>query len=130
VEPGGATVRGAQPETSGEDAVSTTGERSTGTIYEQVQASPEFADLRSRLRRFVFPMSVLFLAWYLLYVVLASYAPGFMAIKVFGNINVGLIIGLLQFVSTFAITTIYVRYANKHLDPAAEKLRQQIEGAE
>jgi uncharacterized membrane protein (DUF485 family) len=130
VEPGGATVRGAQPETSGEDAVSTTGERSTGTIYEQVQASPEFADLRSRLRRFVFPMSVLFLAWYLLYVVLASYAPGFMAIKVFGNINIGLIIGLLQFVSTFAITTIYVRYANKHLDPAAEKLRQQIEGAE
>jgi uncharacterized membrane protein (DUF485 family) len=130
VEPGGVTVRGAQPETSGEDAVSTTGERSTNTIYEQVQASPEFADLRSRLRRFVFPMSVLFLAWYLLYVVLASYAQGFMAIKVFGNINVGLIIGLLQFVSTFAITTIYVRYANKHLDPAAEKIRQQIEGAE
>jgi uncharacterized membrane protein (DUF485 family) len=126
----GAAGRGARPETSGEDAVSTTGEQSTGTVYEQVQESPEFADLRSRLRRFVFPMSVVFLAWYLAYVVLASYASGFMAIKVFGNINVGLIIGLLQFVSTFAITTIYVRYANKHLDPAAEKLRQQIEGAE
>ncbi|MDT7652050.1 MAG: hypothetical protein QOI36_3456 [Pseudonocardiales bacterium] len=110
--------------------MSTTGERSTGTIYEQVQASPEFADLRSRLRRFVFPMSIAFLAWYLAYVLLASYARGFMAIKVFGNINVGLIIGLLQFVSTFAITTIYVRYANKHLDPAAEKIRQQIESAE
>jgi uncharacterized membrane protein (DUF485 family) len=66
----------------------------------------------------------------LAYVLLASYARGFMAIKVFGNINVGLIIGLLQFVSTFAITTIYVRYANKHLDPAAEKIRQQIESAE
>ncbi|HET6257196.1 MAG TPA: DUF485 domain-containing protein [Pseudonocardia sp.] len=110
--------------------MSTTGERSTGTVYEQVQASPEFADLRSRLRRFVFPMSVAFLAWYLAYVLLASYARGFMAIKVFGNINVGLIIGLLQFVSTFAITTIYVRYADKHLDPAAEKIRQQIESAE
>ncbi|MEN3266967.1 MAG: hypothetical protein V7646_3861 [Pseudonocardia sp.] len=75
-------------------------------------------------------MSIAFLAWYLAYVLLASYAPGFMAIKVFGNINVGLIIGLLQFVSTFAITTIYVRYADKHLDPAAEKIRQQIESAE
>ncbi len=52
-----------------------------------------------------------------------------MAIKVFGNINVGLIIGLLQFVTTFVITTIYVRYANQHLDPAAEQLREQIEGA-
>lgn len=109
--------------------MSTTGERSTGSVYEQVQASPEFVELRSRLRRFVFPMSIAFLAWYLAYVLLASYAPGFMAIKVLGNINIGLVIGLLQFVSTFAITTIYVRYANKHLDPAAEKIRQQIEGA-
>jgi uncharacterized membrane protein (DUF485 family) len=119
---------------SGEDAVSTTNERSsesTGneTVYEQVQASPEFADLRSRLRRFVFPMSAVFLVWYLVYVLLASYAPAFMAIKVLGNINIGLIIGLLQFVSTFVITTLYVRFANKHLDPAAERIRDKIENA-
>jgi uncharacterized membrane protein (DUF485 family) len=109
--------------------VSSTGERSTGTIYEEVQATPEFAELRSKLRRFVFPMSAAFLVWYLIYVLLASYAPGFMAIKVAGNINIGLVIGLLQFVSTFVITTVYVRYADKHLDPAAEKLRERIEGA-
>lgn len=110
--------------------MSATGERSTGgTIYEKVQATPEFAELRRKLRRFVFPMSAAFLVWYLLYVLLASYAPAFMSIKVFGNINVGLIIGLLQFVSTFVITTAYVRYANRHLDPAAEKIREQIEGA-
>ncbi len=93
-----------------------------------MQATPEFADLRRRLRRFVFPMSVAFLVWYLVYVLLASYAPDFMAIKVFGNINIGLIIGLLQFVTTFVITTVSVRYANRHLDPAAEKIREQIEG--
>ena len=109
--------------------MSSTGEQSTGTVYEQVQATPEFADLRRRLRRFVFPMSAAFLIWYLVYVLLASYAPGFMSIKVLGNINVGLIIGLLQFVSTFVITTVYVRYANRHLDPAAEQLRERIEGA-
>jgi uncharacterized membrane protein (DUF485 family) len=110
--------------------VSATGESSTGTVYEEMQSSPEFVELRRKLRRFVFPMSAAFLVWYLLYVLLASYAPGFMAIPVFGNINIGLIVGLLQFVSTFVITTVYVRYANRHLDPAAEKLREQIEGAE
>jgi uncharacterized membrane protein (DUF485 family) len=115
---------------TGDDAVSSTGERSTGTVYEQVQATEEFADLRSRLRRFIFPMSAVFLLWYLAYVLLASYAPEFMATKVIGNINLGLIIGLLQFVSTFAITTVYVRFANKHIDPAAERLRERIEGAE
>jgi len=109
--------------------VSTTGEQSTGTIYEQIQASSEFVELRSKLRRFIFPMSAAFLIWYLLYVLLASYAPGFMAIKVLGNINVGLIFGLLQFVSTFLITTIYVRYANRHLDPAAASLRERIEAS-
>ncbi|GAA2548882.1 DUF485 domain-containing protein [Pseudonocardia hydrocarbonoxydans] len=104
-----------------------TGERSTRTVYEEVQDSAEFAQLRSRLRRFVFPMSAAFLVWYLAYVLLASYARDFMAVKLFGNINVGLVIGLLQFVTTFAITTIYVRYANKHLDPAAERLRRRVE---
>ncbi|WP_345607073.1 DUF485 domain-containing protein [Pseudonocardia adelaidensis] len=95
-----------------------------------MQATPEFAELRRKLRAFVFPMSAAFLIWYLLYVLLASFAPAFMAIPVVGNINVGLVIGLLQFVTTFVITTLYVRYADRHLDPAAERIRQQIEGAE
>lgn len=94
-----------------------------------VQASDDFAELKRRLTKFVFPVSGLFLAWYLLYVLLADYAHGFMSTKVFGNINVGLIFGLLQFVSTFVITTLYVRHANKNLDPLAEKLRDEIEGA-
>ncbi|MCS7482142.1 DUF485 domain-containing protein [Umezawaea endophytica] len=96
--------------------------------WEAVQSSPEFVELRRRLRSFVFPMAGLFLVWYLLYVLLADYAHDFMATKVVGNINIGLIFGLLQFVSTFAITTLYVRHANKHLDPAAEKIRNELEG--
>ncbi|WP_181783493.1 DUF485 domain-containing protein [Pseudonocardia pini] len=109
--------------------MSTTGERyGSGTVYEQVQASPEFTGLRRRLRRFVFPMSALFLVWYLAYVLLASYAPELMATKVAGNVNVGLVIGLLQFVSTFVITTVYVRFADRSLDPAAERIRHGIEG--
>ncbi|GAA1872887.1 DUF485 domain-containing protein [Pseudonocardia ailaonensis] len=108
--------------------MSTTGERAGGTVYEQVQASAEFADLRRRLRRFVFPMSAIFLVWYLGYVLLASYAPVFMGTKVAGNVTVGLVIGLLQFVSTFVITTMYVRFADRTLDPAAERIRTAVEG--
>ncbi|PXY27484.1 DUF485 domain-containing protein [Prauserella muralis] len=96
--------------------------------WAEVHDSAEFRQLRKRLRGFVFPMTVLFLAWYLLYVVLADYAHGFMSTKVIGNINIGLIFGLLQFVSTFAITWLYVRYANRKLDPIADKIREDIEG--
>ncbi|MGH3935924.1 MAG: DUF485 domain-containing protein [Pseudonocardiaceae bacterium] len=93
------------------------------------QRSAEFATLRRKLRGFVFPMTAFFLGWYFLYVLLAAFAPEFMATSVTGNINVGLIIGLLQFVSTFAITMIYVRFANKNLDPVGDRIRKQIEGA-
>lgn len=98
--------------------------------YEEVQASEEFADLRKRFRAFVFPMTALFLTWYFLYVALAAFAPGFMSHKVFGNINIGLLFGFGQFISTFAITMIYARWADKNFDPTAERLRAKIEGGD
>jgi uncharacterized membrane protein (DUF485 family) len=101
-----------------------------GTGYEEVQASDEFQDLRRRFRRFVFPLTGLFLAWYFLYVILAAYATGFMSHKLLGNINVGLVFGLLQFVSTFTITMFYARWADREFDPTADRLRAHIEGGE
>ncbi|AYF76875.1 DUF485 domain-containing protein [Nocardia yunnanensis] len=98
--------------------------------WSEVYDSPEFQRLRTRFRRFVFPMTALFLAWYALYVLLADYAHGFMSHKVGGNITVGLVFGLLQFLSTFVITGLYVRYADRRLDPEAERLRAELEGGQ
>ncbi|OBF89607.1 hypothetical protein A5790_18995 [Mycobacterium sp. 852002-51152_SCH6134967] len=100
----------------------------SGEEYRTVQASPEFQELRSRLRRFVFPMSAVFLIWYAAYVILGAFAHDFMAIKVWGDINVGLLVGVGQFVSTFVITGLYVRFANRELDPRAEAIRTKLEG--
>ncbi|QDG66382.1 DUF485 domain-containing protein [Pseudarthrobacter sp. NIBRBAC000502772] len=98
--------------------------------FEQVQSTARFQELRKRHRSFVFPMAVVFLLWYFAYVLLADYAVEFMSTKVWGNINVGLILGLLQFVSTFAITGWYVSYSNRKLDPMAAEIRNEIEGHE
>lgn len=101
--------------------------RGRGAMYEAIQSGAEFSELRRRYRRFVVPVTFLFLTWYFAFVLLAAFAPGFMAIKVLGHINVGIILGLLQFVSTFAITIGYGRWARRNLDPLAEQLREQIE---
>ncbi|MEH3129891.1 MULTISPECIES: DUF485 domain-containing protein [Mycolicibacterium] len=93
-----------------------------------MQASPEFQELRSRLRRFVFPMTAFFLVWYAVYVLLGAFAHDFMATKVFGDVNIGLIIGLGQFLTTFVITGLYVRFANRELDPRAAAIREELEG--
>ncbi len=97
------------------------------TSWEQVQAGPEFTELRRGLRRFVFPMTAAFLVWYLAFVLLADYAPEFMATRVAGNITVGLLLGIGQFASTFLITFLYVRHANRRLDPLADRIRHDLE---
>jgi uncharacterized membrane protein (DUF485 family) len=97
---------------------------------EAMHDDPRFRALRSRLLRFVVPVSIGFLAWYLLYVLLSAYARDFMATEVVGNANVALFFGLLQFVSTFAIAIWYSRFANRRLDPLSDSLRHELEGGE
>jgi uncharacterized membrane protein (DUF485 family) len=96
--------------------------------YVQVQQSPDFARLRQALRGFVFPMTVAFLLWYALYVILSAYARSFMGTKLVGNINVALVFGLLQFVTTFLIAWLYARFASRKLDPLADEIRHRMEG--
>lgn len=94
--------------------------------YLAVQRSDEFVGLRRALRRFVFPMTVAFFLWYALYVILCAYARDFMSTKVVGHINVALIFGLLQFVTTFLIAWLYSRYAEKNLDPVADRIKAEM----
>lgn len=101
--------------------------RLTPTPQQQLVESAEFQQLRRTFRSFIFPMTALFLVWYFVYVLLAAFASGFMSTKVFGNINVGLLFGLGQFVSTFAITIAYKNWADKKYDPAAEAIRHRLE---
>ena len=91
------------------------------------QRSEDFVALKKRFRAFVFPMTLVFLSWYLLYVIASGWARDFMGQDLWGNINVAYVFGLLQFVSTFLIAWLYSRYADKHLDPTADKLRAHFE---
>ncbi len=97
--------------------------------YLEVQRSEEFAGLRRKLRNFVFPMTIAFFVWYALYVLLSAYARGFMSVKLVGNINVALLFGLLQFVTTFLIAWYYSRYAARELDPTADKIGGELDDA-
>ena len=96
--------------------------------YVQAQKSPQFQELRKRYRGFSFPMTVAFLVWYFAFVLASVFAPTWMAQPVWGNVNRGIVFGLLQFVSTGLITWLYVRHANNKLDPLATEIREDLEG--
>ncbi|GAA2679833.1 hypothetical protein Apa02nite_026230 [Actinoplanes palleronii] len=95
--------------------------------YLEVQNSEEFGRLRQTLRKFIFPTTIAFILWYALYVLLSAYARDFMAIKLVGNINVALLLGLLQFVTTFVIAWYYARFAAREVDPLADDIYNTIE---
>jgi uncharacterized membrane protein (DUF485 family) len=88
-------------------------------VYDELHDSADFVELRRRFRNFAFPATGAFLAWYLLYVVMSNWADGFMSKQVVGHVNVALVFGLLQFLSTFVIAYLYSRYMNRNVDSLA-----------
>jgi uncharacterized membrane protein (DUF485 family) len=95
--------------------------------YQRIHASDDFAQLKKSYFGFVVPLTVAFMAWYLLYVLLSNYANDFMGHILFGNINVALVFGLLQFVTTFGIAIWYALFAARRMDPIADRLRDEYE---
>ncbi|MFM6974612.1 MAG: DUF485 domain-containing protein [Agromyces sp.] len=111
----------------GNGAASTPEASTTEVDFGAIQQSETFQHLRRKQRGFIFPVLLVSLLWYFGYVLLAAYARDFMAIKLVGNFNVGLLLGLLQVVTTFVVTMWYVRFANRDLDPVAEEIRNAVE---
>ncbi|MGD9958553.1 DUF485 domain-containing protein [Nocardioides sp.] len=98
--------------------------------YEDIAETAEFKELRRRYRGFVFPATVAFLSWYLLYVIMSNWAGDFMSRRLFdSNINVALVFGLLQFVTTFALAWLYSRFSTARLDPLARELNDRFDAA-
>ncbi|MFI1568937.1 DUF485 domain-containing protein [Streptomyces sp. NPDC020490] len=114
----------APPPSKTEDRLPSTAE------FEEVQKSAEFAELRRSHRSFAFPLTIAFIVWYLLYVLLSNYAGDFMGTKVAGNINVALVLGLAQFLTTFLIAWWYSRHAAAKLDPKAQAIKSRMENGE
>ncbi|MEW2633550.1 DUF485 domain-containing protein [Streptomyces sp. NPDC048389] len=115
----GAPAPGGQP-APGDDRAAAP---SAADIYLEVQRSEAFQEVRARYRRFVVPACAAFLLWYLAYVVAATTAPGLMARPIAGAVNVAMVAGLAQFLTTFLLTWAYARHARLRRDRAALDLR-------
>ncbi len=96
-------------------------------VYTELASSADFSELRRRYRRFAFPATIAFMVWYITYVICNNWARGFMDTQVIGHINIAVVFGLLQFLSTFAIAFLYSRHAGKALDPLSTALREKFE---
>ncbi|MCX2952531.1 DUF485 domain-containing protein [Lentzea sp. NEAU-D7] len=95
--------------------------------FDAIQTSEDFLALKRRVKRFILPATVVFLAWYVTFVLLSAYAAEFMSTPLFGTVNVGLTMGFLQIVTTVIITMAYSRYSKRKLDPQVDRVRALVE---
>jgi uncharacterized membrane protein (DUF485 family) len=96
------------------------------TATEAVGKDPEMAELERRHQRFVWPMTIFFLVYYLSLPILAGAAPDLMGTKVFGQFTFGYLFALSQFLMAFVVAWLYARWATRRMDPLATDLRKKL----
>ena len=96
------------------------------TATEAVGKDPEMVELENRHRRFVWPITVFFLAYYLALPILAGTAPDLMGTKVFGEFTFGYLFALSEFLMAFVVAWVYSRWAARRMDPLSADLREKM----
>ena len=96
------------------------------TATEAVGKDPEMVELEHRHQRFVWPVTVFFLIYYLSLPILVGVVPDFMGTKVFGQFTVGYLFALSQFLMAFVVAWVYARWAARRMDPLAADLREKL----
>ncbi|HJU03285.1 MAG TPA: DUF485 domain-containing protein [Actinomycetes bacterium] len=96
------------------------------TATEAVGKDPEMVELEQRHQRFVWPVTVFFLVYYLSLPILAGAAPDLMGSKVFGQFTFGYLFALSQFLMAFVVAWLYARWAASRMDPLASDLREKL----
>ena len=93
------------------------------TDWDRIANSRKFQDLMATKKMFIVPAFIFFVAYYFALPVLVGYAPNFMAMKVWGNVNLAYLFALSQFFVAWIIAGLYVRAANDF-----DRLSQDIIG--
>jgi uncharacterized membrane protein (DUF485 family) len=96
------------------------------TATQAVGKDPEMVELEHRHQRFVWPVTIFFLIYYLSLPILVGVAPDFMGTKVFGQFTVGYLFALSQFLMAFVVAWMYARWAARRMDPLAADLREKL----
>ncbi|MDI9836166.1 DUF485 domain-containing protein [Streptomyces sp. KAU_LT] len=78
-----------------------------------------------RLQRRVATLTAL--GYFLLFLILSAFAPGFMGEEVAAGLPAGLLLALLQLPVTWLAIALYEYTARRYLDPVADRIRRQAE---
>jgi uncharacterized membrane protein (DUF485 family) len=99
----------------------TADEDSDPVEWRRVTQLPEFRNMLKAKLRFIVPATLFFVVYYFALPVLVGYAPGLMARRVFGVVNIAYLFALSQFFMAWIIAALYLRAASRF-----DKMEQRI----
>lgn len=94
----------------------------TAVNWDQISRDPRFRRLIHRKRLFLWGLMLLSVLYYFLLPVGAAYFGSFLKIRVWGVINVGLLLALSEFLVAWGIALWYSRRARREFDLLAAQI--------
>ncbi len=86
------------------------------STLQRIEADPNYQKLVSERKSFGWTLAIITLVIYYGYIAIVAFAPSVIAIKVSGDITVGIIMGVAIIVASILLTGIYVLRANSEYD--------------
>ncbi len=92
---------------------------------DRIRENPDFIQLVRRKQRLTWSLTAAMLVIYYGFVLLVAFAPGVLGQSLNGGVtSVGMLVGVVIILLSFALTGIYVKRTNI-LDPLNDKLKQE-----
>jgi uncharacterized membrane protein (DUF485 family) len=83
----------------------------------------ELQALAARRLRVALWLTGAMLVIYFGFILLVAFAKDFLGRSITDGLSVGILLGVLVILATWIVTWIYVRWANRHYEPALRRLR-------
>jgi uncharacterized membrane protein (DUF485 family) len=85
---------------------------------------PALDELASRRFRVALVLTGAMMVIYFGFILLVAFGKSFLGNLVTDGLSLGILLGVLVILSTWVLTWIYVRWANRTYEPAADRLRR------
>jgi uncharacterized membrane protein (DUF485 family) len=85
-------------------------------VVKRIENDPNYIKLITERNSFAWMLSIIMLVIYYGFIALVAFAPTVIAVKLFGSITVGLVLGLAIILAAIVLTGVYVLRANAEFD--------------
>src|SRR6266508_4619863 len=84
------------------------------------------AELEHNQRRIAGPLTLVFLGYYAVFLLLTALAPELLRVRLFWHLSVGYLLAWSVFLVTGVASAIYLKLARTRIDPLVDRLQRQL----